>query len=228
MEFTVKVAEAEHLHYAETVCKMMETAAKVRGTGIAKRSPDYVRQKMQDGQAIIALDEARVVGFCYIESWENKRYVANSGLIVDPDYRKTGLARAIKQAAFRLSRQKFPEARVFGITTSLAVMKINSELGYKPVTFSELPQDETFWKGCQTCVNYDVLQRAERSMCFCTGMVAEPEATNGSPAKPQKNAWENFQRFLKLRRLRIQRKLKHYPSLKKAFKNEKQKSNARL
>lgn len=227
MDFTVKVADDHHLHHAETICRMMEAAARIRGTGIAKRSPEYIRQKMQDGQAIIALDQARVIGFCYIESWENKRYVANSGLIVHPDYRKTGLARAIKHAAFRLSRQKFPEARVFGITTSLAVMKINSELGYKPVTFSELPQDETFWKGCQTCVNYDVLQRTKRTMCLCTGMVAEPVTPNTTD-KPQKNAWENFQRFLRLRRLRIQRKLRQYPSLKKAFKNEKQKSNARL
>ncbi len=50
-------------------------------------------------------------------------------------------------------------------------MKINYELGYKPVTFSELTDDPEFWKGCQTCTNYDVLQRTDKKMCLCTGML---------------------------------------------------------
>jgi hypothetical protein len=55
-------------------------------------------------------------------------------------------------------------------------MKINSELGYRPVTFSELTQDEDFWKGCQSCPNYDILLRCNHRMCLCTGMLAPSKA----------------------------------------------------
>ena len=90
------------------------------------------------------------------------------------EFRGHGLAKAIKAEAFKLSRKKFPDAKIFGLTTGLAVMKINSELGYKPVTFSELTDDEEFWKGCQSCVNYDILQRTQRKHCLCTGMLYDP------------------------------------------------------
>lgn len=223
MEANVLVADEQHIHLAEAVCTMIEDAAKVRGTGIAKRDPEYIRSKIRQGKAIIALAEGKPVGFCYIESWENERYVANSGLIVSPDFRKTGLARRIKKAAFDLSKKKFPTARLFGITTSTAVMKINSELGYKPVTFSELTQDETFWKGCQGCVNYDILTRTERKMCLCTGMVCDlsevPEQPEAVPNK--KKAWDSFKDFMNERRDRIRNKMKQFPKLKSALSNEK-------
>lgn len=223
MNVSVLVATADHFQYATDICQMMAAAAKIRGTGIAKRDPEYIRQKMEEGKAIIALDDQTPIGFCYIESWDNKKYVANSGLIVHPDYRKTGLAKTIKKEAFKLSKKMFPQAKLFGITTSLAVMRINSELGYKPVTFSELPQDETFWKGCQTCVNYDILQRTKKSMCLCTGMVCDLSQVPEQPELlPKKTSWENFMRFLKLRRIRIQRKLNTYPFLKPALKDEKE------
>jgi GNAT superfamily N-acetyltransferase len=175
MEFDVRVAGPEHFPYADQICTLIEEAARARGTGIAKRSVDYVRNKMREGKAVIALHEDALAGFCYIETWGHGKYVANSGLIVAPDFRKHGLARLIKKKAFELSRKKYPDARIFGITTSLAVMKINSELGYKPVTFSELTTDEEFWQGCQSCPNYDVLTRTERKMCLCTGMLFDPE-----------------------------------------------------
>ena len=173
-EFVVQVAGQDHLSYAEEICALIENAAKQRGTGIAKREPEYVRSKIQDGKAIIALCNNDLAGFCYIETWSHGRYVANSGLIVSPKYRKSGLARRIKERAFELSREKYPDAKLFGITTSLAVMKINSDLGYKPVTFSELTTDEEFWKGCKSCPNYDILTRTQRKMCLCTGMLADP------------------------------------------------------
>ena len=100
--------------------------------------------------------------------------VANSGLIVKPEYRQRGLAKKIKHKAFELSRQRFPNAKIFGLTTGLAVMKINTELGYVPVTFSELTDDPTFWKGCESCVNYDVLLRNNYTRCLCTGMLYDP------------------------------------------------------
>jgi GNAT superfamily N-acetyltransferase len=145
----------------------------VRGTGIAKRSTEYIQRKLQNGNAIIALDGEIFAGFCYIEVWGHEKFVANSGLIVHPDYRNQGLAKKIKKAVLELSLQKFPEAKIFGITTGLAVMKINYELGYKPVTFSELTTDPAFWEGCQTCKNFDVLTRTEQKMCLCTGMLYE-------------------------------------------------------
>jgi len=175
IDIDVLVAGPEHFDHAEAICALIATAAKARGTGIAKRDPDYVRLKMQEGKAIIALAADKVAGFCYIETWSHGKYVVNSGLIVSPEFRKRGLAKRIKKRAFQLSRQKYPDAKLFGITTSLAVMKINSDLGYKPVTFSELTSDDVFWQGCQSCPNYDVLTRMKRKMCLCTGMLYDPQ-----------------------------------------------------
>lgn len=173
-EITVQVADESFLEYVDTILTTIADAAKVRGTGIARRSPEYVELKIKEGKAIIALAGKEFAGFCYIETWGNLKYVANSGLIVVDKYRGHGLAKRIKRKAFELSRSKYPEAKIFGLTTGLAVMKINSELGYKPVTFSELTDDEAFWKGCQSCVNYDILQRTQRKHCLCTGMLFDP------------------------------------------------------
>lgn len=172
MEFDIQVATGIHKKYAEEICQVIAESAKARGTGIAKRQPEYILEKIHQGKAVIALYNNQFAGFCYIETWSHGRYVANSGLIVAPEFRKMGLAKAIKRRVFQLSREKFPEARIFGITTSLAVMKINSELGYQPVTFSELTQDEAFWQGCKSCPNYDILTRSNRQMCLCTAMLA--------------------------------------------------------
>lgn len=171
----VKIADDSSLVYVDTILKTIEEAAKIRGTGIARRSPDYIELKINERKAIIALKGDEFAGFCYIETWGNKQFVANSGLIVVDKFRGHGLAKRIKKKAFELSRQRYPEAKIFGLTTGLAVMKINSELGYKPVTFSELTDDESFWKGCQSCVNYDILQRTGRKHCLCTGMLYDPK-----------------------------------------------------
>ncbi len=172
MKVSIEIAGEQHLSFAEDISKLIETSAQQRGTGIAKRTPEYIQRKMANGNAVIALLGEQLVGFCYVEVWSHGRYVANSGLIVAPEFRQNGLAKAIKEKAFNLARDKYPQARVFGITTSLAVMKINSQLGYTPVTFSELTQDEDFWKGCQSCPNYDILMRCNHRMCLCTGMLA--------------------------------------------------------
>jgi hypothetical protein len=171
----VQIADENFLEYVDTILKTIEEAAKIRGTGIARRSPEYIAEKMKEGKAIIALSGKEFAGFCYIESWGNKQFVANSGLIVVDKFRGAGLAKRIKRKAFELSRKLYPNAKIFGLTTGLAVMKINSELGYKPVTFSELTDDEAFWKGCQSCVNYDILQRTNRKHCLCTGMLYDPK-----------------------------------------------------
>jgi hypothetical protein len=171
---TVDIANVMHLKYVDQVNDAIDQASKERGTGIARRTYEYIANKMLEGKAIIALDGDKLAGFCYIESWGHNKFVANSGLIVLKEYRAIGLAREIKKKAFALSRQKFPDAKIFGLTTGLAVMKINHELGYRPVTFSELTDDEEFWKGCMSCVNYDILMRTNKSKCLCTGMLYDP------------------------------------------------------
>ena len=196
--------------YAETITAEMEASANARGTGIAKRTPGYIIQKIEEGKAVIALTEDGTwVGFCYIETWEGE-YVANSGLIVSPAFRKTGVAKAIKDKIFKLSRQKYPEAKIFGLTTGLAVMKINSDLGYEPVTYSELTQDEKFWAGCKSCVNYDILMAKERKNCLCTAMLYdpkdhyEPEETKEHFEKKSKV----YERLIKLKQSKFLKRLK--------------------
>jgi len=174
-DFDIQVATAQNIDYAEQICYEMAESAKARGTGIAQRSPEYIAEKMLEGKAVIALHkDGTWAGFCYIETWSHGDFVANSGLIVNPIYRKVGLAKAIKHKIFELSRSKYPEAKLFGLTTGLAVMKINSELGYEPVTYSELTQDEQFWAGCKSCVNFDILTMKERKNCMCTAMLFDP------------------------------------------------------
>ncbi|MFY0254881.1 GNAT family N-acetyltransferase [Chitinophaga sp. 30R24] len=171
----VRVATPDDIHYSSTITNEMESSAKARGTGIAKRSPAYVELKMQEGKAVIAVtDKGDWVGFCYIEAWGHEKFVANSGLIVNPAFRGHGVAKSIKKKIFELSREKYPDAKIFGLTTGLAVMKINSELGYEPVTYSELTDDEEFWKGCRSCVNFDILTSKQRKNCLCTAMLYDP------------------------------------------------------
>ncbi|MEQ9591942.1 MAG: GNAT family N-acetyltransferase [Cyclobacteriaceae bacterium] len=171
----VRLATRDDIHFAETITDEMAVSAQARGTGIARRTPEYVTKKMEEGKAIIATTkEGKWVGFCYIEVWDHEKFVANSGLIVSPDFRQTGVAREIKSKIFDLSRKKYPHSKIFGLTTSLAVMKINSSVGYKPVTYSELTTDEGFWKGCQSCVNYEILTIKQRKNCICTAMMFDP------------------------------------------------------
>ena len=172
---TVAFAKDEHVKYAERICTLIYESALQRGTGIAKRSPEYISAKITGGKAVIALEGEKLVGFSYIECWGHGDYVATSGLIVDPEYRNLGLAARIKEKTFELARLRFPFAKLFSIATSLPVMKLKSRLGYKPVTFSELTDDEEFWAGCQGCCNYDILLRNNRRMCLCTGMLYDPK-----------------------------------------------------
>ncbi len=181
----ILIADISHHKYADIISDTIADSARVRGTGIAKRTPEYIKTKMENGNAVIALDGDTFAGFCYIEVWSHGKFVANSGLIVHPDFREQGLAKKIKQKVFEHSRTKFPNAKIFSITTGLAVMKMNSDLGYKPVTFSELTTDQSFWNGCQTCKNFDILQRTEQKMCLCTGMLYDPDK------KPQPEVHEH-------------------------------------
>lgn len=174
MDVEIYIATSAYAKYAQEVCDLIYKSAQERGTGIAKRSVEYLADKINSGKAVLALDGDNLVGFAYIETFSHRRFVANSGLVVHPDYRNQGLAKKIKRKIFDLSRKLFPNSKIFSITTGLAVMKMNTELGFKPVTFSELTDDEEFWKGCQGCRNIDILQRNNYKMCLCTGLLFDP------------------------------------------------------
>ena len=173
-EIKVMVADSSHEKYVDTILDTITAAAKVRGTGIAKRTHEYVTTKMKEAKAVIALEGENFAGFSYIETWGNKQYVTTSGLIVHPDYRGLGVAKRIKDMTFTLARIRWPKAKIFSLTSGAAVMQMNTQLGYKPVTFAELTDDEAFWRGCEGCVNVDVLKRTERKYCICTGMLFDP------------------------------------------------------
>lgn len=195
-KFIITPAGESHCHYAETITEEMEKSALARGTGIAKRSPEYIKTKMREGKAVIALTKDGVwAGFCYIEAWGHGKFVANSGLIVSPEFRKCGLAREIKREVFKLSRKKYPDAKIFGLTTGAAVMKINSDLGYYPVSYSDLTTDDEFWNGCKSCVNYEILMSKNRTNCLCTAMLYQPKSVKKAE---QKELSENFKKNLSL------------------------------
>ncbi len=205
-DIIVRVANHLDTHYALRITDEMESSAKARGTGIAKRSPEYIAKKMLEGKAVIALmPSGQWVGFCYIEEWSHGKFVANSGLIVTPEFRKSGVAKLIKKKVFELSREKYPSAKIFGLTTGLAVMKINSDLGYEPVTYSELTDDEEFWAGCKSCVNYDILMSKGRKNCMCTAMLFDP-ADKTEPKETAADFKENssiYARFIRLKQIKL-------------------------
>lgn len=212
-EFDIVIADTTHFRFAEEICLEMEESAKARGTGIAKRSPEYIKEKMKEGKAVVALTKAgEWAGFCYIETWSHGEYVANSGLIVKPTLRKSGLAKMIKKKIFQLSRTQYPDAKIFGLTTGLAVMKINSDLGYEPVTYSELTQDEAFWAGCKSCINYEILMSKERKNCMCTAMLFDPK-DHYKPEETKQYFKENSKGFERLFKIKEWSLLK--PFLKK-------------
>ncbi|MDE6807836.1 MAG: GNAT family N-acetyltransferase [Prevotella sp.] len=175
-EIEVLVARPEHEAYVDIILDTIAEAAKVRGTGIAKRTHEYLTKKMLEAKAVIALrkSDKRFAGFSYIETWDNQQYVTTSGLIVHPDFRGLGLAKRIKDLTFSLARTRWPHAKIFSLTSGAAVMAMNTQLGYQPVTFADLTDDETFWKGCEGCVNVDVLHRTGRKYCICTAMLYDP------------------------------------------------------
>ena len=169
---TITTTSEIHTSFVAEICEQIELAAIARGTGIAKRDPKQIEAKIIKGDAVIALEGNQLVGFCYLQQWSNGAFVSHSSLIVTPTYRKAGIAMLLKKALMQLTRSKYPDAKVFGITTNMHVMKINTELGYIPTGFSEITQDDAFWQQCQSCPNFDVLQRANRKMCYCTAMLA--------------------------------------------------------
>ena len=181
----ISIASSEHYTQADSICRQMAQSAMNRGTGIAGRTAESIRKKMEEGRAIIAtLPNGQWIGFTYLDVWEGGEFVSQSGLIVDPAFRQHGVASQLKYALFTLSRRLFPNAKIFSITTNQAVMGLNTQLGFRPVAFSELPREARFWGQCATCRNCDVLARTGGKYCLCTGMLFDPAySTPVSPAK---------------------------------------------
>lgn len=180
----VRVADAADSKYAKQISEETERSAIARGSGISKRPASIIIQKMLEGKAVIALtDDGRWAGFSYIEAWSNGEFVSNSGLIVSPAFRNKGVARMIKNEIFRLSREKYPDAGIFSITTGLAIMKMNERLGFKAVTFNEITSDRCFWQGCKSCVNYGILKDKKFRNCLCTAMLFTPNRQKGKHPK---------------------------------------------
>ena len=180
-DIKIKVADADDEKYVDTIIDTIREAAKKRGTGIAERTHEYVATKMKQSKAVLALCGDRFAGFSYIETWGNKHYVTTSGLIVHPDYLGMGVARRIKDYTFTLARVRWPNAKIFSLTSGDAVMKMNTQLGYVPVSFNQLTDDDAFWKGCEGCCNHDILMAKNRKFCICTGMLYDPEKHKGEP-----------------------------------------------
>ena len=176
MHVDVVVADESHAVYADEICEEVFISARERGTGIARRTPEYVIEKMTAGKAVIAIaEDGRFAGFSYIETWGHKEFVANSGLIVSHDFRGMGIAMKIKRRIFQLSQELYPKAKIFSITTGAAVMKMNYSLGFRPVPFAFLTNDPEFWKGCQGCRNFPILEANDYKMCLCTGLLYDPK-----------------------------------------------------
>jgi ribosomal protein S18 acetylase RimI-like enzyme len=172
----VRSAIPSDVVFADQIIHEMESSAIARGSGISKRSAASVIEKMDTGKAIVAVtEEGEWVGFSYIETWDHEKFVSNSGLIVSPKHRNQGVASQIKTQIFELSRSRYPSAKIFSITSGLAIMKMNTRLGFEPVTYSEVAQEPRFWEGCKSCVNYDVLQSKNRCNCLCTAMLFDPQ-----------------------------------------------------
>lgn len=180
-EILIKVAEANDEKYVDTIIDTIREAAKKRGTGIAERTHEYVATKMREGKAVLALCGERFAGFSYIETWGNRHYVTTSGLIVHPDFLGRGIAKRIKDYTFTLARVRWPKAKIFSLTSGDAVMKMNTQLGYVPVSFNQLTDDDAFWRGCEGCCNHDILVAKKRKFCICTGMLYDPEKHQGEP-----------------------------------------------
>ena len=161
--------------FAETISYEMQASAIARGSGISKRSPESIHRKMIEGKAIIAITEDNQwVGYSYIEVWANGEFVSNSGLIVAPAFRGGGIAKRIKEKTFELALKLYPQSKIFSITTGLAIMRMNATLGFETVTFNEITQEDDFWKGCSSCVNYDILKNKKHKNCLCTAMLFTP------------------------------------------------------
>ena len=181
-DIIVRQAIDNDKQYANEISRETYISAKERGTGISERSPEFINSKIENGKAIIAVTkQGEWAGFCYLEIWANGDFISHSGMIVAHQFRHEGVATRLKQLVFDVSRERFPNAKLFSITTGLAIMRMNTALGFEPVTFDEIKVNAGFWEGCKTCVNYGILHGKNFHHCLCTAMVFNPITNTGKP-----------------------------------------------
>lgn len=172
----VRIATSEDYKYIGVIIEEMTLSAAKRGVHIIPRTPEYIMEKMNAGLAVIAInpENDEWVGFCCIEVWAHGKYVANSGLIVSPQYRGIGISRDIKITLFKQCRSKFPAARLFSLSTSPAVQHVNEELGYKVIPHADMLKDKFFLQGCTSWVNYVGLMNDKELSTRYVAMVFDP------------------------------------------------------
>jgi len=168
--YFVRRAQEQDIVHAAIIAFYIEQAGEDIATGICKREISFIITKIQSGDAIMAFtSDGAWAGFCYLQQW-NDGYVSSCGLVVHPLHRRNNIARYIKQEVMELAKEKYPGADYFSLTTAKAVMKLNTDLGYETVTYSEVSRDEAFWSACKTCVNHNILLRNNQQKCLCTAM----------------------------------------------------------
>jgi len=172
-KYTVRSAQATDIIHASLISKTIELTNQNADNGICKRSASFLQQKILEGDAVIAVTKQnKWVGFIYLQKW-NDDFVSCCALIVHARYRNEKIAWQLKQKAVDLAKRKYPNAKLFGLTTAAAVMKINSRLGYIPVTYDQITGDQNFWNACKTCPNYQILKSKGQRNCLCTAMLLE-------------------------------------------------------
>src|SRR5262249_18612440 len=115
-EIIIRIANERDIQYTEIIIEQIAESVK-ENTGICKRSAELINQKIKEGNAVIAVStNFEWAGFCYIQEWDNGKFVSSCGLIVSPHCRKTNVARKIKEKIFELAVQKYPSSKLFGLT----------------------------------------------------------------------------------------------------------------
>lgn len=177
MNFEVRRAVEKDLILAPSIVEEINYWARFRTTGVVGRTAAYIEDKIKEGKAFIAFSPTgEWVGFCYLEVWEHRRYVANSGLIIKPEYRKSGLAKKLKEVSFRFTRKTYPQAKIFSLTSKPSVMQINLALGYKSVSPQYLFEDSDFVNGCRDVVDYPDMTAKHKNDGNCFLMLFDPLA----------------------------------------------------
>lgn len=168
----VRLAHAQDHGFVQNIITEIEKASKIKGTGICKRDPALIIQKITEGNAVIAVTRSGTwVGFCYIQAHDDGRFVSSCALVVSPCFRKLRVATRIKKHVLALAKNKYPAAKIFGLTTSPAVMQINKELQYEEVSYDAITQSDSFWQSCRSCENYHTLLTNEGKKCLCKAMM---------------------------------------------------------
>jgi hypothetical protein len=168
----VRLATEHDQRFVQNIITEIEIASQIKGTGICKREPAFISQKITEGNAVMAVTPSGAwAGFCYIQPHDNGQFVSSCALVISRNFRNRGIASQIKAQVLALAKNKYPAARIFGLTTSHVVERINAQLNYVEVSYAEVTQADTFWQSCRSCENYQLLLQQDKKKCLCKAMV---------------------------------------------------------